>query len=190
MKQVLEGVWHAAFEILALALSLLTWMMVFFFNTYSWDAFRLFTWWMMLIQVVYFFSSIMFPMKHVFLRDLRHTGRILSIAMSVIFWVLFFYDRELILPKAADRVIGLNLLQHLVPPLLFMKDSRQFKGVPRIFFSTVIILCYSFLVLVWFLIGGTWPYPFMVTLKFNTYSMMTSLALTLTWVAHKIIIWL
>jgi len=203
------------FEVTALSLSILTWMMVFVFDSYSANAFRLFTWWVMAMQLLYFFLAIALPIerskavilgyeelveespqveairarRRVFLRELRHVGRILSVSMALIFWVIFFYDRELILPRNSDRVFGLNILQHLVPPLLFVKDNKEFHGKPKPYYSAFVAIFYSFVVLVWYLVDGTWPYRFMHDLTFRSYSMMTSLALTLIWVLHKLIIY-
>ena len=194
------------FEIAGLTLSILTWMVCIVFNHASLNCLRMATWWVMTIQLAYF-SLLLVPRSERFyfkdrlLKETRHVGRIMSVLMSVIFWSVFFYDRELILPRRFDVIPGLNVLQHLVPPILFFLDDKmysdmngmgldgkvKFKGA-RIIYPTSVFCAYAVVVIVWSLATATWPYAFMAPLTFRTYQMMCSFVMLGIWVLHKYII--
>lgn len=193
------------FEISGLTLSILTWMVCILFNHASLNCLRMATWWVMTIQLAYF-SLILVPHSERFyfkdrlLKEMRHVGRIMSVLMSFIFWSVFFYDRELILPRHFDVIPGLNILQHLVPPILFFLDDKMYSNVDgtdlngkvkfkgaRLIYPTSVFCAYAMVVMVWYLARGTWPYAFMASLTFRTYQMTCSVVLLGIWLLHKYI---
>lgn len=175
-------------EVVALALTMLTWGIVVVFRLYAWNVLRMATWWVMTIQLVYFASAIALPQKRMFLREMRHVGRLLSIMMCLVFWMVFFYDRELILPRGAGQISGLNFLQHVLPPLLFLLDNRDLdERKPKLVYAVVVTLAYFAVILGWYAATDSWPYPFMQGLTIRSFQVLVVFSIVGIWGIHKLI---
>lgn len=176
-----------ACEVTSLALTLLTWGIALSYGTHSWNVLRMATWWVMAIQLLYFFSAIVLSGKRAYLRELRHVGRLLSVMMCTVFWLVFFYDRELIMPRAMRHVFGLNFLQHFLPPVLFMMAPDGEERRPKFVYSVLVTLAYFAVVLAWYAARGSWPYLFMHGLTIKSFQALVCFSLLGIWGIHKLI---
>lgn len=182
--------WEKWRESVSLGLSLTTWFLSFTFTPVYFGLIRMATYWIMFIQLSYFIM-VVFLNKRVWdfmFHEVRHTARVCSILMFIIFWSIFFFDRELIFPLSEDRVPGLNILQHLLPPILLLADTHQYRDRPPQFkFSLVIVSAYVLLILAWYLYNKTWPYIFMQSLTFGSFQILVIIVVFLAWFIHHVL---
>jgi len=86
--------------------------------------------------------------------------------VGVLFWSIFFYDRELIFPKSLDSVypFDLNLFQHGIISVLMWLEWLFFQYQISFGKHIGILVYFSLFYTVWLyiqkLVFGNFPYPF------------------------------
>lgn len=179
--------WERWRESISLGLTLTTWILSYTFTPVYFGLIRMATHWIMAIQLFYFIMTLFLSKQlwNFVFHEVRHVGRVCSILMFILFWSVFLFDRELIFPLADDRVPGLNILQHILPPFLLLADTKKYVDrPPNFFYSFVVITTYLVLIFVWYLYNKTWPYIFMQSLNFGSFQILAIIVIFLAWVIH------
>lgn len=106
-----------------------------------------------------------------------------AVIVTTIFWGLFFYDRELIFPRAFAFPALLNHIQHTLPMVVLALEFLALHRRPRAFFrhhppvslllelSVLVggVIAYLHLTAALYAKSGRWPYPFMSGFTFSTF---------------------
>ncbi|XP_071856224.1 androgen-induced gene 1 protein isoform X1 [Bombus fervidus] len=148
-------------------------------NSYG-GKFKFLTFWDAIIQAIFFFICILNdwfgtnavnPRKIPFIRKLKDNvhailGFPVAMFVGIIFWILMFVDRELVLPKALDPYFPwwLNHLMHtmiMVSTLIEMMIAP--RKYPRRSTGFLCLFIFIFIYLIWlhiiFYKSGIWVYP-------------------------------
>jgi hypothetical protein len=123
--------------------------------------------------------------------------------VTVIFWGLFFYDRELIFPRAFVFPALLNHIQHTMPIVVLTLELIAFHRRPRPLFrhlapiSTVRelsvlvggVVAYLCLTAALYAKVGRWPYPFMSGFSFSVFLAFTAAATVMALLISSLLRW-
>lgn len=126
-----------------------------------------------------------------FLGIFIHLAIVMSSFTQFVFWLLFYIDREMILPETAGIPSSLNHMLHTLPLFLALvavhlfaknfpstKDERHFQTVAQAGVKLVSFVALVYLIYTWILfeVKGVWPYPFMFSFSRIDYIMFSSCA--------------
>ena len=87
------------------------------------------------------------------------------------FWLLFYIDREMILPDRLGLSSFLNHMLHTFPLVPNTRKERYSKTVAKA--GVQFIAFIGFACLTWIEIKGVWPYPFMFSFSRVEYVMFS-----------------
>ena len=111
-----------------------------------------------------------------FLGLFLHLAIVMSSFTQFAFWLLFYIDREMILPETAGMPSSLNHMLHTFPLFLALvaanvfasnfpnaKEERNCKTIAHTGIKFVGSVAFVYLTFTWivFEVKGVWPYPFM-----------------------------
>jgi len=184
-----DSIWSMLLHMVMLLVSVYTIRWTHQLGLFTSQTVVLFTGWNM---IAFFLYSFLTSVNHItpqrFLRWLSSVffsiTLLISISTAVVFWGLYFYDRELIHPKAFVFPAILNHLQHTVPAVLTLSELIFINPPYAISLTTdnVSTLLIPFL----YLLGcyllyiqlGIWPYPFMKNWSQQTFFLFSIGAIT------------
>lgn len=111
---------------------------------------------------------------------LIHLAIVMSSFNQFGFWILFYVDREMILPESTGLPRSLNHMLHTFPLLLALftryifvsnfpnvKADRLARTVSQAASKLITFILFAYLTLIWILfeLKGVWPYLFMFSFK-------------------------
>lgn len=111
-----------------------------------------------------------------FLRLFLHLALVMSSYTQCLFWLLFYIDREMILPEAAGIPSSLNHMMHTLPFFFALiaiivftknfpnvKEEKKYRNIAQADVKLVGLVVFAYLAFIWILfeVKGVWPYPFM-----------------------------
>ena len=136
-----------------------------------------------------------------FLGLFLHLAVVMSFYTQFTFWILFYIDRELILPEIVGvpstvnhmlhtfplflDLIAINIFSYNFPSIKEEKYSRTITQAAGAKFVGLVAFVYLTLIWILFEVKGVWPYPFMFSytrveyLIFSLFSFLLSLILCL-----------
>ena len=122
--------------------------------------------------------------KDVLMRLLTYVAVVISFTTQSLFWALFIFDREMILPVSTNFPSVLNHMIHSLPLFLALLSSLMFsfnatntrskffcQAIAALGIKFVAFLKFAYLVLMlyFFETKGTWPYQFMFSFSRTQY---------------------
>ena len=123
-----------------------------------------------------------------FLGLFLHLAVVMSSFTQIVFWLLFYIDREMILPDTVGLPSLLNHMLHTFPLFLALaavnifasnfpntREERYCKTIAKSGVQIVAFVGFAYLTLIWILfeIKGVWPYPFMFSFSRVDYAIFS-----------------
>lgn len=118
----------------------------------------------------------------IFQRELFNVALIMAIGCSCIFWGLFLYEQDLILPKKLNFPNTLNHIQHSLPMILMLMEMSLVKHEISSIGSMIVVTSYFVAIGSRFLSTGWLPYPFMKNFNIFGFLIFCLIGLGLAWV--------
>lgn len=114
-------------------------------------------------------------------------GFTLSSMVGILFWALYFYDRELILPAHMEKIYPkeLNIFQHgYIAVLMWLELLFSEHHVRERWLTSILVvvtaIAYAGWTYVCFSINGVWPYPFQNQWSYGLHALFYFIAIPIS----------